>query len=64
MIAAADQTAKERASEDIKADARSAAEPGGLHLSRRAVKTWGCHLMEREYEIVTQVGEGTFRYFL
>eukprot|EP00826_Nyctotherus_ovalis_P057040 TRINITY_DN7792_c0_g1_i7.p1 TRINITY_DN7792_c0_g1~~TRINITY_DN7792_c0_g1_i7.p1 ORF type:complete len:331 (+),score=49.91 TRINITY_DN7792_c0_g1_i7:176-1168(+) len=38
-------------------------EPIGLHKSRKPVKDWNWKFLEDKYELLTQVGEGTFRYF-
>lgn len=36
-------------------------EPIGLPVSRKPVKDWSWKPLEDKYNIVTQVGEGTFR---
>ena len=33
----------------------------GLPLSRKPVSEWNWRIMEDNYDIITQVGEGTFR---
>ena len=60
----ADQTAKKREHTDGTANGKSGAEPMGLRVSRKPIKQWACRPVEGTYEIVSQVGEGTFRYFL
>ena len=57
----ADQTANE--TEEAKETCSdSKTRPVGLPVSRKPVSEWSCKVMEKYYEIVTQVGEGTYRY--
>ncbi len=34
----------------------------GLVVHRKPVRDWGCRFADSYYDLVTQVGEGTFRY--
>jgi hypothetical protein len=57
----ADQSAKKQ--EEDKLDRPNMrTQPVGLHVCRKSLQEWSCKLMESNYEIVTQVGEGAFRY--
>jgi len=36
-------------------------EPIGLQVTRKPIKDWSWKSLEETYELITQVGEGTFR---
>lgn len=55
----ADQTAK--VIEEGKQSKSFHEEPIGLPVSRKSVNDWSWRSIEDHYEIVNQVGEGTFR---
>ena len=55
----ADQTAEEK--EEKKLVVQQSSEPPGLLLNRKSMREWNCRFLEDTYEILEQVGEGTFR---